>query len=190
MTEIQKKLLEKKRIDLMGEVNEEMLKYLREAVQILTIEGNPPLTVLITSGGGNASMGLDLYDLIKFYPGKKIGLVHGIAASMAAIILQACDWRVITPNGRILIHHIKCHNFPLTALKNADELDKFLKSRAHLFNQYEILTKKTGKEVGEILARCEEDEYMPAQEAVQYGLVDQIVETEAEIRTPWQTTTS
>ena len=72
----------------------------------------------------------------------------------------------------------------------ADELDKFLKSRAHLFNQYEILTKKTGKEVGEILARCEEDEYMPAQEAVQYGLVDQIVETEAEIRTPWQTTTS
>ena len=107
MNDIQKKLLEKRKIDILGKIEPDTIKYVREAFQALTLDNSPSITLTITSGGGDADVGLDICDLLKFYTGHKIGVVHGYANSMASIILQVCDWRVITPNAHILIHHIR-----------------------------------------------------------------------------------
>ena len=185
MNEIQRKLLEKKRIDLVGKVNEEMLNYLREALQILLVSDSPPITISLTSTGGNAFFGLDMYDLLKFYPNKKIGIVHGMAYSAALFPLQACDWRTITKNGRVLLHHVTCSDIPFMTLRDPVKLQAFLKNRQLFFDCYELYSKITGKTVEEVVAHCDKDQTIASAEALEWKLVDQIIETEADVKPTW-----
>jgi len=162
-----------------------MFRYVREALAIKMGEGNPPVTVHISSGGGGVGWGLDIYDLLAFYPGRKVGVVHSIAASMASVILQACDWRTATPYSSVLIHHVNNQNLHLDVARDDAELKKFIarmeRSQSKL---YDILTRRTGKTLEEISARCKLDEPMTSEEAREYGLLDQVITTEKDIVIP------
>jgi len=185
MNDLQRRWLEKNRIGIIDEVNRDMFVYVREAIAIKMGEGGPPITVHISSGGGAVVWGLDIYDLINFYPGKKVGVVHSMAASMASIILQACDWRTATPYASVLIHHVNNQNLKLDVARDKNELEKFIagmeKSQSKL---YEILVRRTGKPMEEISARCKMEESMTAQEALNYHLIDQIVVQESDVVIP------
>ena len=183
LSETQNKLLGKGRIDIAGEINREMAWYVREALRQLLADGNPPVTITIQSGGGNAEIGLDIHDVIRFYPGITVGVAMVAAGSAACTILQACDWRVSTPNGHILIHHTK-FEVGWDVLSDDDKLRKFRESKRRLMNSKELLARRTKRALDEVLRKCDEDEWFSAKEALEFGLLDQIVETPDEITVP------
>jgi ATP-dependent Clp protease protease subunit len=106
LTQIQLDLLQNGIIDLVGEVDFEMLKYVREALmRLLAKPICQPLKLLISSDGGSVKEGLSIYDAIKSYPAPTVGIVCRAADSMAAIILQACDTRRCMEHATVLIHN-------------------------------------------------------------------------------------
>jgi len=185
MKEIQRKLLDCNRIFISDVVDGEMFFYIRDSLAIKMAEGSPDLTVHISSSGGSTAAGLDIFDLLRFYPGKKIGIVHYMAASMASIILQVCDWRTATTHARVLIHHVSSHNITLDTVRNPEKMKDFSddmeKAQSKL---YQILVNRTGRTAEEITKTCELDNPMSAQEALSYGLIDQIIEKEVDIKIP------
>ena len=77
LDETQQKLLKSGIIDIGGSVDADMALYVREALLRLRAEGNPPVSLHITSSGGSVSIGLDIYDTIRLYLGQKTGIVTG-----------------------------------------------------------------------------------------------------------------
>lgn len=176
LSKTQLKLLDRGIIDIAGKVDSEMVEDVREAIIRLIASGSPNIRIMITSGGGNVDYGLIVYDLLRGYEGKKEAIVHGIAASMASIILQACDTRKCMRHAGIVIHHVSQGEVSLDVLRDARKMrsmrQRLEKSQARL---YKILSNRTGKTVDEIRKECEKDRKMPAEEALAFGLIDEII---------------
>ncbi len=183
MTEIQSKLLKRNAIDISGRITPETSGYVREALQDRYANGVPQILITINSGGGSAYAGLDIYDMIKFYPGSTIGVALVAAGSAACTILQACTWRVATRNAHILIHHTK-FDISWDVLTDPKKRDVFIESNRHLLNSKEILARRTSKNLDQIFEKCSDDNWINAGEALEFGLLDQLVETADEIRFP------
>lgn len=183
MRPIQEKLLALDRIDIAGRVNEEMMVYVREAIILKTTEGSPPLRIFITSPGGSANFGITIYDTLRYYKGHKTAVVIGAAESAAATILQACEWRTITPNATVLIHNAKFSDIDFEDIHDDERNEAFRKQvrRSH-FCKIEIYARRTGRTPEEIAAVCDRNKSMFAEEALAFGLVDQIIDTEADIK--------
>ncbi len=182
LSDVQRGLLEKNTVDLQGEVDEQMVRYVREALLRLTVKGSPPITVFITSGGGSAGIGLDIYDDLMMYSGKKVGLVGGFARSMAAVILQACDLRLAMRNARLLIHHVSRREVSLDVLRNAKKVEKLRQDVERRQSSIDrILAQRTGKTVLAIRKQCEKDEDMRSEEALRFHLIDKIVDSHKDL---------
>jgi len=176
LDKIQEGLIEQNIISIGGEIDDDATMYIREALLRLRAKGNPEITLQITSGGGSVDVGLDIYDFLRSYPGKKIGTVQGVARSMAAIILQACDKRIAMRHSSILIHHISKRDIGLDELRDKEKiaqiLDTLEKSQARI---YTILSEKTKHTIEEIKVECAKNEDMTAEDALSFGLVDEII---------------
>ena len=163
-------------IDIVGDVNLEMMLYVRSAIIYLRSRGSPEVQVMISSPGGGVDSGLVIYDLLRLYPGKKIATVYDTAASMGALILQACDVRNCTRHSDVLIHHINRGRVTLDVLRSTAKAAKLRedmeRDQARL---YVILSSKTGKPVSAIRRECAKDKPMSAEEALKFGLIDAIV---------------
>ncbi len=183
LIDLQKKLLDQKVIDITGDITQGTREYVREALMILSLEGRPRVTITINSGGGNASAGLDTFDLIRFYPGQKLGIALTAAGSAANTILQACDWRVATPNGHILVHHTKME-ISWDVLVDDNKRAKFIEANKKHFNIKERMAKRANKTMEEIISLCDDNRWISSKEALEFGLIDEIVETVAEIKFP------
>lgn len=180
LSPVQTGLLGINRIDLYGEVEKDLAQYVRDALMILSTKGSPDIDVIISSNGGNVDYGLDIYDMLKFYEGEKCATVVGYARSMGAIVLQACTRRFVVPHARILIHHINRKSISLDQLRNQEKLQEVLKEME--LNQaklYKILASRTGKSLETIKKVCEEDRDMSAEEAKEFGLVDEVLGNES-----------
>ncbi len=146
------------------------------ALAYLKSRDSPDLEVIIDSGGGSVGSGLDIYDLIRLYQGKTTGLVISKAASMAAVVLQACDVRKCAAHAGILIHHLSTKSVSLDTMVSKRRRDKLISEMQKDQNQlYDILVAKTGKTKAQILRECKLDRYMNAHEAKSFGLVDEVV---------------
>lgn len=174
-------LLDRNILVIDGGIDSEMFNYIKDCLRYLISKDSPDIEVRITSNGGRVDRGLDIYDAICLYPGKKTGIVLGLAASMGAIILQACDVRKITPHARILIHYVSRGDMSLSVLTDKDKLDeviqKMKQSQKYL---EEILVEKTGKDLEVIQAECLKDTEMTASEALKFGIVDEIIDFKKE----------
>jgi len=169
-------LLEKNQLLLMGEVDKRMFEYVYEATQLLIAKGSPEIEISITSNGGSVDFGLDIYDLLRLYTGSKVITIISIAASMGAIIVQACNKRKVAQHAKVLIHYVSRRNINLSQLKDPEELGKIIKDLEGSQNRLEaILVEKTKKPVDIIQAECKKDHPMTAEEALAFGLVDEII---------------
>ena len=145
--------------------------------QLLFLESEDPgkdIHMYINSPGGSVSAGLAIYDTMQYIKCDVSTICIGMAASMGAFLLSggAKGKRLALPNAEIMIHQ------PSGGARGQETeirivAENILKTRNKL-NQ--ILAANTGKSVEEISRDTERDNYMSAQEAVAYGLIDSVVE--------------
>lgn len=185
LNEVQHGLMGNKTIDLIGEVDHSMVLYVREVLMRSLANGEKsgkfqPLKIVISSGGGTIIDGLNIYDDIVNYPGHVTGITNGMAASMAAIILQACDWRQSMEYSLIQIHNPKLKVITWDELKNKKKLAKKIEILdGHRKRMLRIWSEASGQPFKKIATICAKDEPMTAQEARKLGLIDEIVKAPA-----------
>lgn len=168
--------VKKQMLTLFGAVDETMLEYVSRAILDLTVKGSPPIHVIINSGGGEVREGLQIYDQLQLYAGKKTAIVVNCAASMAAVILQACDNRFATRHSLILIHNIRKR----VVLDDVRSKRKWSEVRSDMEKLqsliYAVLMKRTGKTLPAIRKQCAKDKNLYAEEAKSFNLIDGIWE--------------
>jgi ATP-dependent Clp protease protease subunit len=173
--------VEKRIVPIIDRVDEKMFHRVSDIITALLLRGSPDIIVLIMSSGGDVSSGLDIYDLIKNYPGKTTGIVYCGAASMATIILQGCDQRICALHAKILIHHISRNSVPFDILDDPTG-NKFAQLRAAMRKQQQcldnILVQRTGTSLREIRQECRRNRNLMSDEALKFGLVDRIATRE------------
>ena len=135
---------------------------------------NKDINIYINSPGGSVSAGLAIYDTMQFIKPDISTICMGMGASMAQVLLcaGAKGKRYALPNSRILMHQ------PLGGTQGqATDIEiytrEMLKIRENLFN---IISKHSGKDLEDIKRDAERDFYMSAQEAVEYGIIDSVLE--------------
>ena len=176
LSKFQLELLDKGILQLGGSVDEEMAMYVQESLLRLKARGSPAIEVRITSNGGSVSTSLNIYDMLRMYPGEKTGIVEGFARSMAAVVLQACEKRKALKHCKILIHHISKSSVSLDVVLDETKLRELRadleKDQARI---YTIFSEKTKKNAEDVKAKCAEDTDMTAEEAQSFGLIDEIL---------------
>ena len=145
--------------------------------QLLFLASEDPskdINVYINSPGGSVSAGLAIYDTMQFVKPDISTICIGMAASMAQVLLCAgtAGKRYSLPHSRIMMHQ------PLGGTQGqASDIEIYtrevMRTRDTL---YSIISKHTGKEVATILKDADRDNYMSAQEALEYGMIDRVLE--------------
>ena len=145
--------------------------------QLLYLEAQDPdkdIQMYINSPGGSVTAGMAIYDTMQYIKCDVSTICIGMAASMGAFLLSGGTKgkRLALPNAEIMIHQ------PSGGARGQETeirivAENILKTRNKL---NEILAANTGKSVEEISRDTERDNYMTAQEAVAYGLIDSVVE--------------
>lgn len=179
--DIYSRLLKDRIIYLGEEVNETTAGLI--VAQLLFLESEDPkkdIHLYINSPGGMVTGGFAIYDTMQYIKPDVSTICIGLAASMGAFLLAggAKGKRLALPNAEIMIHQ------PSGGAKGqATEIEivaeNILKTKKKL---NELLAANTGKPVDVVAADTERDHYMSAQEALEYGIIDKIIEkrTDAE----------
>ncbi|MEK9770207.1 MAG: ATP-dependent Clp endopeptidase proteolytic subunit ClpP [Betaproteobacteria bacterium] len=172
--DIYSRLLKERVIFLVGAVNEATANLV--VAQMLFLESENPekdIYFYINSPGGVVSAGLAIYDTMQFIKPQVSTLCVGQAASMGSFLLAAGapGKRFALPNSRIMIHQ------PLGGFQGqASDIEIHAKEILYLKGRLnELLAQHTGKSVGEIEKDTDRDNFMNAEEAVTYGLVDEVL---------------
>lgn len=170
------RMLRDRIIFLNGEINMYSVNLI--IAQLLFLEAEDPekeINIYINSPGGEVYSGMALYDTIQYLKAPVNTICVGLAASMAAVILAAGKKRMALPHSRIMIHQ------PLGGAQGqaADikiQAEEILRIRQML---NEILAKHTGQDLGTIETRTDRDNYFSAKEAKEFGLIDQVFESQS-----------
>lgn len=172
--DIYSRLLKERVIFLVGEVNDHAANLV--VAQMLFLESENPekdISFYINSPGGSVSAGMAIFDTMNFIKPAVSTLCMGMAASMGAFLLTsgAKGKRFCLPNSKVMIHQ------PLGGTRGqATEIEiharEILKTREQLNR---ILAEKTGQPLEKIARDTERDYYLSADEAKEYGLVDEVI---------------
>ena len=168
------RLLNDRIIVLSDEVNDATASLV--VAQLLFLESQDAekdISLYINSPGGSVSAGMAIYDTMQYIKCDVSTICMGMAASMGAFLLSsgAKGKRFALPNSLVMIHQ------PLGGAKGqATDIEivakQILKTKENLNR---ILAENTGRPIEEIYRDTERDNYMTAQEALEYGLVDKVI---------------
>lgn len=149
----------------------------------LSPSGDKPITIIMNNPGGDEYHGLAIFDAIKACRNHVSIKVFGHAMSMGSIILQAADpgSRIMAPNSRMMIHFGTwgVHDHPKTVYKWAEEGKKFDKWMVDLYLK-KIRQKHPKYQRKKVEDMCNFDHFLTAEQAVEIGLADKILETHDE----------
>ena len=172
--DIYSRLLKERIIFLADEVNDQTASLV--VAQLLFLESEDPnkdLQLYINSPGGSVTAGMAIYDTMNYIKCDVSTICIGMAASMGAFLLSsgAKGKRLALPNAEVMIHQ------PSGGAKGqATEIqivaENILKTKKKL---NEILAKNTGQDYEKVVEDTERDNFMSAEEAKAYGLIDEIV---------------
>ncbi|MBI3430729.1 MAG: ATP-dependent Clp endopeptidase proteolytic subunit ClpP [Hydrogenophilales bacterium] len=177
--DIYSRLLKERVIFLVGPVNDATANLV--VAQMLFLESENPdkdIYFYINSPGGSVSAGLAIYDTMQFIKPDVSTLCIGQAASMGAFLLTAGakGKRYCLPNSRVMIHQ------PLGGFQGqASDIEIHAKEILYLKARLnDMLAKHTGKTLDEIDRDTDRDNFMSADESVNYGLVDKVLTSRIE----------
>jgi ATP-dependent Clp protease protease subunit len=161
-------------IYLRGEINEELFDWFLPAFTILD-RGNKPITIKITSGGGDTYIGFAIYDLIRNAKNKVIAEVYGRCYSIAALILVAADVRMITELSGVLIHDTIAILHEEQTVKHSQMVLQASELKRLCHEYYNKIALRTGQKLDFIKELGSEDKILSSSEALQYGFVHKII---------------
>ncbi|MBO6790995.1 MAG: ATP-dependent Clp protease proteolytic subunit [Dinoroseobacter sp.] len=169
------RLLKERIVFLNGPVHDGMSQLV--VAQLLHLEAENPnkeISMYINSPGGVVTSGLSIYDTMQYIKPKISTLVIGQAASMGSLLLTAGEpgMRMSLPNSRIMVHQPSggYQGQATDIMIHAQETQK-LKDRLN-----QIYVKHTGQDFDTVVNALERDNFMDAEEAKSWGLIDEIVE--------------
>ena len=168
------RLLNDRIVMLSEEVNDTSASLV--VAQLLYLEAQDPdkdIQFYINSPGGSVSAGLAIYDTMQYIKADVSTICIGMAASMGAFLLSSGTKgkRLALPNAEIMIHQ-PSGGSPGQATDIQVPAEHILRIKDKLNH---ILAENTGKSVETIAADCERDNFMSAEEAQAYGLVDKVI---------------
>jgi ATP-dependent Clp protease protease subunit len=177
--DIYSRLLKDRIIFLGTQVDDEVANAL--VAQMLFLQSDDPksdIHLYINSPGGSVSAGMAIYDTMQFVACDVATYCIGQAASMGAVLLAAGakGKRFALPNSRIMIHQ------PLAGMQGTAEeirihVDEFKRIKRRL---NEILQRHCGHSLEEIERDTDRDRFMSSEESARYGLIDRVIESQAE----------
>ena len=148
--------------------------------QMLFLEAEEPekdIKLYINSPGGSVSAGFAIYDAMQYVKCDVSTICIGLAASFGAFLLAggAKGKRIALPNAEIMIHQPAVHGNGIQGQATDIKItsDHIQKSKKRLNT---ILAENTGKSIEEVAAATERDNYMTAEEAMDFGLIDKIID--------------
>lgn len=172
--DIYSRLLKDRIVMLSNEINDDIANLL--VAQFLFLESEDPdkdIFFYINSPGGSVTAGMAVYDTMQYIKSKVSTICIGQAASMAAVLLAAGNpgMRYALPHSRLLIHQ------PLGGVQGQVtdvniQAAEMMRLKDELKN---ILAHHTGQPIEKIGTDTERDFFMSAQEAVKYGIIDQVI---------------
>ena len=173
--DIYSRLLKERRIFLTGQINDNVASLV--TAQLLFLEAEDPkkeIYLYINSPGGLVTAGLGIYDTMQYVKPDISTLCIGQAASMGSFLLSAGKKgkRFSLPNSRIMVHQPSA-GFQGQATDIEIHANEVLSLKKRL---NEIYSKHTGKSVDEIKSALERDNFMTADAAKSFGLIDEVVE--------------
>ena len=173
--DIYSRLLKERVIFLVGEVEDHMANLI--VAQMLFLESEDPekdIHLYINSPGGVVTAGLAIYDTMQFIKPHVSTLCMGMAASMGAFLLCAGEKgkRYALPNSRVMIHQ------PLGGARGqASDIEIQAREILYLRERLnKILADRTGQSIETIAKDTDRDNFMSAEQAREYGLIDKVIE--------------
>ncbi|HIT21898.1 MAG TPA: ATP-dependent Clp endopeptidase proteolytic subunit ClpP [Candidatus Scybalousia intestinigallinarum] len=167
------RLLKNRIILLSGEINDSTSDSVVAQLLYLDSLNHEDISLYINSPGGSITSGMAIYDTMNFVKSKVSTICIGMAASMAAFLLSSGEKgkRFILPNAEVMIHQpLGGAQGQATEIKIAAEHILKVKKRMNT-----ILATNTGQNVETIEQDTERDNFMDSKEALEYGIVDQII---------------
>ena len=172
--DIYSKLLKERIIFISGEINDVMANTVVAQLLYLDSINNDDISIYINSPGGVITSGMAIYDTFNFIKSDVSTICIGMAASMAAFLLSSGTKgkRYLLPNSDVMIHQpLGGAEGQATDIKIASTRILNLRDKLN-----KILAKNTSKTIKKIEKDTERDNYLNADEALNYGLVDKIIE--------------
>ena len=180
--DIYSRLLKERIILLEGEVHDQMANLI--VAQLLFLESEDPdkdINLWINSPGGSVTAGMAIYDAMQFVKPDINTIVMGQACSMGSLLAQAgaSGKRFILPNARHMIHQPSggARGQATDMLIQVNEILAMKKSLTEIY----VAHNSVGKLYADLYADMERDNFMSAQDAVAYGLADQVIANRASI---------
>ena len=178
--DIYSRLLKERVVFIVGPVEDHMANLV--VAQLLFLESENPdkdIHLYINSPGGSVTSGLSIYDTMQFIRSDVSTICVGQAASMGALLLAGGKngKRFALPHSRIMVHQPSAgyHGQATDISIHAKEVLE-LKARLN-----DIMSRHTGQSVEQIELDLEHDRFMSAEAAVEYGMIDKVLERRAEI---------
>ena len=179
--DIYSRLLKERVIFLVGPIDDMTANVV--VAQMLFLEAENPdkdISLYINSPGGSVTAGMAIYDTMQFIKPDVSTLCIGQAASMGALLLTAGakNKRFSLPNSRIMIHQ------PLGGFQGqASDIEIHAKEILYLKQKLnEILSKHTGQPLEKIAVDTDRDNFMSADLALDYGMVDQVIDNRKDVK--------
>lgn len=166
--------LSKRRVFIQGQISMEAACAFADQVMLLCDQSHEPIDVFINSPGGEVKAGLMMYDIIQTSPVPLRLYCRGMAYSMAALLFASGQHgRYLLPNSELMLHEpLLSSGVQGSASSIRSISDGIMAVRANL---NAILSRHTGKSVEEIEEATRYDHFFSAQESVDFGLADGIV---------------
>lgn len=172
------RLLNDRIVFLAGEVDDAQAQVIQ--AELLFLEAQDPdkdIQLYINSPGGSVTAGMAIYDTMQYIKCDVQTICSGMAASMGAFLLSsgAKGKRIALPNAEIMIHQPAAGTQGKVTDMEID-VEHFLRIKKHM---NEILAANCGKDPAVVKADTERDHWLTAEEAREYGLIDQIITSRA-----------
>ncbi|MBR4082046.1 MAG: ATP-dependent Clp endopeptidase proteolytic subunit ClpP [Clostridia bacterium] len=171
--DIYSRLLKDRIVFLSGEINDAVANLV--VAQLLFLEMEDPdadISLYINSPGGSVTAGMAIYDTMQYIKPSVRTVCVGMAASMGAFLLMAGEKgkRLALPNAEVMIHQ------PLGGAQGqatdvAIRAEWLMRTKTKMIG---MMAEMTGKDAEKVKADCERDYFMTAQEALEYGIIDEI----------------
>ena len=179
---LEKKLIDERKIIISSGVDSKMAERIIKSLFLLdAIDNTKPITVIINSPGGEVFSGFAIYDIMKAIKSPVITLVAGFAASMGSIIMLGSEkgHRYATKNAKVLIHQpLISGMFQGRAMEIEIQAKEIVETKNRIIKLY---VDETGQAEDKIAKDVELDYWMTAEEALEYGLIDKIIESMDEV---------